>query len=300
MTSAAKDATVRKRSLALVRQTLLLALGTLAFVVAVKGLIQPTHLLTGGVTGVALLLSALFHWPVGLLTFVFNVPIFVAGFRDVGRKFAFYSGAAVLLFSLTVDHIPVPTLTHDPLLAGIFGGLLSGLGSALAIQAGGSLGGFDILGVVLNRRFSLGMGEASLVLNGVLVLASGLLDVPEQAMYTLISIYVASRALDTLLAPRSRKAVMIVSKESPAIKERILIQMARGVTLLKAEGAYTGEASNVLLCVLTRYELKELKEIIRAEDPQAFVTVFEASDVIGRFKRPTAFDVWKKNQKQTA
>lgn len=287
-----------RATLSVARQVLLLLAGTICFVVAVKGFILPNHMLTGGVTGLSLLLYALFKWPVGLLTLLFNVPIFLLGFRDVGRRFVFYSGLAVLLFAATVDHIPIGALTMDPLLASIFGGILSGLGSALAIQAGGSLGGFDILGVVLNRRFSLGMGEVGLVLNGALVVAAGIMNSPELAMYTLVSIYVSSRTLDTLQAPRPRKAALIVSRQSIAIKERILLDMARGVTLLKAEGAYTGEEGNVLLCVLTRYELRDLKDIVREEDPEAFVTVFEASDVIGRFKRPTAFDLWKKSQRK--
>ncbi len=296
MIQTAKPAKPWKAGLEVLRQALLLVAATFCFVVAVKGFIIPNHLLTGGVTGMSLLLHALFKWPVGLLTFLFNVPIFLLGFRDVGKKFAAYSGLAVLLFSLTVDHMPIGPLTKDPLLASIFGGIVGGLGSWLAIQAGGSLGGFDILGVVLNRRFSLGMGEVGLVLNGALVMASGVMNTPELAMYTLVGIYVGSRTLDALQAPRPRKAVLIVSKESAAIKERILLEMARGVTILKAEGAFTGEGSNVLMCVLTRYELMELRDIIRTEDPQAFVTVLEASDVIGRFRRPTAFDIWKRHQ----
>jgi len=301
MTSSAGNKTSPLRAgLDLARQVSLLLAGTACFVVAVKGFIIPNHMLTGGVTGLSILLHALFKWPVGLLTLLFNVPIFLLGFRDVGRRFALYSAFAVLLFAATVDHVPIGALTMDPLLASIFGGILSGLGSALAIQAGGSLGGFDILGVVLNRRFSLGMGEVSLILNGALVVASGVMNSPELAMYTLVSIYVSSRTLDSLQAPRARKAALIVSRQSAAIKERILFEMARGVTLLKAEGAYTGEEGNVLLCVLTRYELRDLRDIVRKEDPEAFVTVFEASDVIGRFKRPTAFDLWKKSQRQGA
>ena len=282
----------------ILRQLLLLAAGILCFVVAIRGFILPNRFFSGGVTGLALLLHALLRWPVGLLTLLFNVPIFLLGFRDVGRRFVLYSGVSVVAFWLGVDHVPIEPLTRDPMLASIFGGLLGGLGSALAVRAGGSLGGFDILGVVLNRRFSLGVGEVGLLLNGALIVAAGLLQNLELAMYTLVSIFVASWALDALQSPRPRKAVLIVSKRQNAIKERLLFQMARGVTLLKAEGAYTGEDANVLLCVITRYELKELQEIVRGEDPEAFVSVLEASDVIGRFKRPTAFSLWQKARRK--
>ena len=280
------------------RQIVLLAAGVLFFVVAIRGLLLPQKLFTGGVTGLSLLLHALLGWKIGLLTLLFNIPIFLLGFRDLGRRFALYSGMAVVGFWLLVDHMPVPVLTRDPLLASIFGGLLGGVGSALAVRAGGSLGGFDILGVVLNRKFSLGVGEVGLVLNGMLIVAAGLIGDPERAMYTLVSIYVGSRTLDALQTPRPRKAVLIVSKENRAIKERLLFEMGRGVTLLKAEGAYTGEDTNVLICVITRFELKELRDIVKGEDPQAFVSVLEASDVVGRFKRPSAFSLLKKRRSE--
>lgn len=287
-----------REALQVLRQLLLLGAGIFCFVLAIRGFILPNRFFSGGVTGLALLLHALLKWPVGLLTLLFNIPIFVLGFRDVGRRFAIYSGLSVVAFWLGVDHVPIEPLTRDPMLASIFGGLLGGLGSALAVRAGGSLGGFDILGVVLNRRFSLGIGEVGLLLNGALILAAGLLQDLELAMYTLVSIFVASWALDALQSPRPRKAVLVVSKRHAEIKERLLFQMARGVTILKAEGAYTGEDVSVLLCVVTRYELKELQEIVRGEDPEAFVSVLEASDVIGRFKRPTAFSLWQKSRRR--
>jgi uncharacterized membrane-anchored protein YitT (DUF2179 family) len=257
---------------------------------------MPNHLLSGGVTGVALFVNALTELPVGFMVLLFNIPIFLLGFRDVGRRFALYSGLSVLLFWLMADHLPLPPLTHEPLLGAMFGGVISGLGSFLALRSGGSGAGFDILGVILNRRFSLGVGEALLVLNGALVIASGLLDKPEIAMYTLVAIYAGSRALDALQSPRPRKTVLIFSHRSRLIKERILKEMARGATILKAEGAYTGEELDVLLCVITQFEMREMRDIVKAEDPDAFVSVLEASDVMGRFKQPTAFTVWKRQK----
>lgn len=167
------------------------------------------------------------------------------------------------------------------------------MGGALAIRSGASLGGLDILGVVLNRRFNLGVGEAGLFINGALLVAAGFLEGPEKAMYTLLAIYAGAKTMDALQAPRPRKAVLIISRDPAAIKERILAQMARGVTILKAEGAYAGAPHDALLCVVTRFELRELRDIIRSVDENAFVTVLEASDVMGRFRTPTAYQLWK-------
>jgi uncharacterized membrane-anchored protein YitT (DUF2179 family) len=269
---------------------ILLQLGVLSYVIAIKAFYIPNHLLSGGVTGIALLLHLLFNWPVGFLTFLFNIPIFLIGIRDVGKKFAVISALGVVAFWLVVDHVPIPPATHDHLLAAIFGGLLGGLATALALKAGGSLGGFDILGVVLNRRFSLGVGEASLILNGALISAAGLIENFELAMYTLVAIYVAGRSLDAIQLPRPRKAVLVFSKKNHTIKARILAEMGRGVSLFKTMGAYSGEEYEALLCVVTRYELREMRDIIRSADPEAFVSVLEASDVMGRFQRPSAFE----------
>lgn len=278
----------------------LLLLGLLAFVVQVKGFMVPNRLLTGGVTGLSLLFHALFHWPVGFLVFLLNVPIFALGFRDIGRRFAILSALGVVGFWLVADYVPVPAATHDPMLAAVFGGVLGGVAAALALRSGGSLGGFDILGVVLNRRFSLGVGEAQLFLNGALIVAAGLLTDLERAMYTLVAIYAGGRTLDALQAPRPRKAVLIVSQRSEAIRRRILGEMARGVTVFQARGAFSGQAQEALLCVITRYELKELRDLIRSEDPVAFVSVLEASDVIGRFREPSAFTIWKRQDRRRA
>lgn len=272
----------------------LITSATLCFSVSVRCFYMPNHLLSGGVTGMALFVNALTKLPVGFMVLLFNIPIFLLGFRDVGRRFAAYSGLSVFLFWLMTDHLPLEPLTHEPLLGAMFGGIISGLGSFLALRSGGSGAGFDILGVILNRRFSLGVGEALLVLNGALVIASGILDNPEIAMYTLVAIYAGSRTLDALQSPRPRKAALIFSHRSRLIKERIIKEMARGATILKAEGAYTGEEMDVLLCVITQFEMKEMRDIVKDEDPEAFVTVLEASEVVGRFKQPTAFTLWKR------
>jgi uncharacterized membrane-anchored protein YitT (DUF2179 family) len=278
----------------------LLLLGLLAFVVQVKAFMVPNRLLTGGVTGISLLFHALFGWPVGFLVFLLNVPIFFLGFRDIGRRFGFLSAVGVVGFWLVADFVPVPPATHDPMLAAVFGGVLGGVAGALALRSGGSLGGFDILGVVLNRRFSLGVGEAQLLLNGALIVAAGLLTDLERAMYTLVAIYAGGRTLDAIQAPRPRKAVLIVSSKSGTIRRRILDEMARGVTVFQARGAFTGLEQEALLCVITRYELKELRDLIRSEDPAAFVSVLEASDVIGRFREPSAFSIWKRQGRKGA
>lgn len=271
-----------------------MGLATACYIVSIDSFIGPNHLLSGGVTGLSLLLNELAGLPVGLGVMALNAPIFLWGFRDVGRRFALYSALAVTLFWLGADLIPLKPATDDPLLGAVFGGVLGGIGSAIALKAGGSLGGLDILGVVFNRRFGVGVGEAGLALNGMLVLTAGFLHNPELAMYTLAGIYAGAKTVDALHAPTARKAVLIVSRESRAIRERVMREMSRGVTVLRGEGAFTGEEMEVLFCVITRYELQELREIALREDPESFVSVWQASNVYGHFRKRSALSYLRK------
>jgi uncharacterized membrane-anchored protein YitT (DUF2179 family) len=273
-----------------------LALGVFCYVLALRSLVQANHLLSGGVTGMALLLFHFARVPVGLGIALLNVPIFLVALRYVGRRFAVLSGVAVLASWLAADYLPFHPLTRDPMLAGIFGGVLFGIGTALAMRAGGSLGGFDILGVMVNRRFGLGVGEVLLVLNGILVVLSGVIGSPELAMYTLAAIFTSGKTIDTLQAPKRRKAFLIMTRKPEQIRERVLAQMNRGLTIFRAEGAYTHEQITALLCVVTRAELRELSDLVRREDEEAFTVVLEASDVVGSFRSISAAAYWKRLQ----
>lgn len=277
-----------KHALRTTGQILLLTAATLCFIAAVKCFLEPGKLLAGGVTGSALLMQRLLHWPVGLSMLLLNIPIFAAGFRYLGRRFGIYSAMAVLIAWVSADFIPFTPLTTDPMLAAIFGGALIGVGSALALKTGGSLGGFDILGVVVNRRFSLGVGEVLLALNGVLVLVTGYIGNAELAMYTLIGIFATSWTLDALQSPRPRKAFLVMTRRPERIQQRVLAQMGHGLTVFDARGAYTGQGVTALLCIVTRPETNELAEIVRDEDPDAFTAVLDASEVFGRFRTPSA------------
>lgn len=277
-----------------VGRLVLLMAGVASFVAAVKCFVQPNQLLAGGVTGTALLLDHLFRVPVGLGMALLNVPIFLLGFRFLGVRFGVWSALAVMATWVAADFVPLPVLTRDPMLAAIFGGAFTGLGSALALRSGGSLGGFDILGVWVNRRFSVGVGEVLLVLNGGLVVATGVIASPELAMYTLVSIFAASWTLDSLQASRPRKAFLVMTRRFDAVKARIVREMGRGVTVFPAAGGWDGTPMRALLCVVTRGELRELADLVQEEDRSAFVVVLEASEVMGRFRQPEAADLLRR------
>jgi uncharacterized membrane-anchored protein YitT (DUF2179 family) len=152
------------------------------------------------------------------------------------------------------------------------------------MRTGGSTGGFDIVGLIISRRSGFPAGQVFIFFNAILItlgaIAAGNIEI---AMFTLIMLYVASRVIDTFLSPTPRRALLIISNKHQQIAEKFLSALHRGVTYLEGVGAYTGHEFRVLMCVITRFELVEARQIIREIDAGAFTVVLEASDVIGRF-----------------
>lgn len=271
-------------------QIALVLIGELLNAYAFNALIIPAKLLSGGVVGISLLLNQLFSLPIGLQTTLYNIPIFILGYKFLGRRFILLSVIGVLSFSFFTDNLKVAPLVDDLLLVSVFGGILGGIADGLILRAGGSTGGFDILGLIVSRQFNISVGQVFMAFNGALLTFAAVVNGqngPRIAMYTLIMIFVGSRVIDALQSVTPREAALIISQKSDAIAEAILTTMKRGVTYLQGGGAYTESEHRILLCVLTRFEIVELKQLVREIDPGAFVVFLEASDVVGRFDRRT-------------
>lgn len=271
------------------RSFVLILLGTSLSALAYTQLIIPNRMLSGGVGGLSLLINRLTGWPTSILVLLINIPILILGYRKIGGKFIGLTIMAVLSFSLLLDLFPTAITVNDQLLAAVFGGALNGLGLALVLKAGGSTGGTDVIGVILNRRYSLSMGEVMLAFNGLIVAASALIFDLTSALYTLITMFVTSRAVDALQHTRDRKTALIITEESDKIAAAIHEELHRGVTFLQGEGAYQHGQRKVIMCVLTRFEIAQLKEIVLREDPQAFMTISDTNEVIGRFQGYSPF-----------
>jgi uncharacterized membrane-anchored protein YitT (DUF2179 family) len=273
-------------------QALVVLAGEMLNAFAFRALIVPNGLLSGGVVGSALLINRVFGLPIGLQTVLYNIPIFWLGWRFLGRRFVALSVLGVVSFSVLVDNLHVPLLTQDLLLVAVFGGLLTGIADGLIIRFGGSTGGFDILGLIVSRRFGLAIGQVFLAFNAIIIALSAF-TVPnftlgvELAMYTLISLYVGTQLIDRIVEATPRPVAIIVSTKDHEIAGAILTTLGRGVTYLEGTGAYTSQRRRVLMCVLTRYELVVLRRLVAQLDPHAFIVVLNAADVIGRFDRPS-------------
>ncbi len=260
-----------------------IVLGSLLGALAYPMFLVPHHIAPGGLTGIATVFNFLFQWPVGTISLLLNVPLFIIGYRSMGRVFAFRSLIATLLFSFLIDLLPMPALTQDPILAALFGGALLGVGLGLILRGGATTGGTDMAARMLHSRFQhISVGVILFLIDCVSVVLAGLSIEVEYALYAFICIYVSSKVIDmVMLGMTTDKACYVISDQHEAIKQELMDQLERGVTVLHAEGGYTGAQRPVLLCVLSAQEIGRLKAIVRSRDEAAFVFISDAHEVLG-------------------
>ncbi len=263
----------------------LIAAGAVLVALAADLFAIPNRVVPGGVTGIATMLYYGLGTPVGLVTLVLNVPLFLAGMRwGGGLHFALRTLFATVVMSLAIDLLApyVPSITADPLLYTLYGGILDGIGIGLVFRARGTTGGTDILARLLHRWTGVSLGVWLLIFNVLILSAAGLMFGWEQALYALILSFASSRAVDLVQEGVSyAKSATIVSARSEAICRAIIEQLGRGVTILRGAGGYTDTERPVLLSVVAQSEVSQLKQLIYSIDPLAFVIIGQAQEVLG-------------------
>ena len=261
----------------------LIALGSALCSVAINGILLPQQFYGAGFTGVSLLIHYLFpSLPVAVLYFILNVPVFALGWMYVGRRFFLYSIPGMLIFSAALALIHVPLPIHDKMLSALLAGIITGAGSGIILRSLGSAGGLDILSVIFLKRFSIRLGTTILAFNSILLGAGAILFSLDNALYTLIYIFVCSYVVNFVVTGLSqRKAVLIISAQWEKISYEIMEKTQQGVTIIRGQGGYTGREEQILYMVITFRDLPQLKQLIRAVDPDAFVVVTDTLEVMG-------------------
>lgn len=259
--------------------------GTLIVAISINTFIIPHGLLSGGVSGLAILLHYLTGVPVSAAIFLMNIPIFWWGAREINRQFLLYSllgtASLTLFIQITTGLFPVPEV--DLVLAAIFGGALSGTGLGLVFRGHGSTGGTDIIAMVLRKKKNLGIGEVAFYANIIVIGLSLSLFPVNIGLYTIVSMFVASKVTDSVMVGlNTKKSVIIVSDHSIVIGERIINDLHRGVTYFSGTGAYTKANKAVVNCVVNRFEIARLKTLVEGIDPNAFMYISDASEVLGK------------------
>jgi len=262
----------------------LLCAGSVVTAAGINGLLIPHRFVSGGVTGLALLLHYLVPaLSVALIYAVANVPLFLAGWFFISRRFFFYSIAGTIIFSSAVAWVDLGVIpVKDQLLAAILAGLILGTGSGIILKSLGSAGGTDILSVILLQRFSIRLGTTRLAFNILVLAAAALLFSVEDALYTMIYLYVSAQIMNLVVTGLSqRKAIFIISPRWQEISRGILDEIHRGVTIIRGQGGYSQQEQKILYTVVNFRELASLKQIVRRNDPAAFVVVTDTTEVMG-------------------
>ncbi|PSL50951.1 uncharacterized membrane-anchored protein YitT (DUF2179 family) [Salsuginibacillus halophilus] len=260
-------------------------IGALAVAVGLNLFLIPADVFASGMTGVAQLFAALVPLSAGVLLFLLNIPVAVLGWVKVGKLFTFYSFLHVALTTFFLEVVPVQEISGDILLNAVFGGVISAAGAALPLRYGASAGGLDIIALVLARMNDSPVGMYFLILNGMIVVFSGLLFDWEAALYTLVAIYVTSRIIDMIHTRHVKLTAMVVTKKPEEVRKAVHANITRGITRMPAKGGYDETDKEVLMIVITRYELYSLKQVIHDQDPNAFTNIVNTADIYGSFRR---------------
>ena len=261
----------------------LILLGVLSAGMGLKGFLFSSNFIDGGVTGVSMLLDKVTHLHLALWLPLINFPFILVAYRQIGWAFALRSALAIAALAFTLVFVPFPNVTADLLLTAVFGGLFIGSGIGLAIRGGAALDGTEIAALLISKRVrTVKVGEVILLFNAALfVIALTVLGV-EQCLYSILTYAAASKAVNFIVyGLEEYTAVTIVSGESRTIRERITLQLGRGVTILRGLGAMKNLELEILYCVVTRLEVASIQRIINEVDSQAFVTIHGLSNVQG-------------------
>ncbi len=261
---------------------ILLILGVLFAGFGLEGFLIPNHFIDGGITGISMLLAQLTHVSIAVWLVVINVPFLIAGYFYLPGRLVAKGAIAILALALCVVFLPYPLMTHDKLLAAVFGGFFVGAGIGLAIRGGGVLDGTEILAILVDKRWGISVGDVILILNiAIFSIAAFVLGI-EPALYSILTYLAASKTVDFLIyGIEGYFAVMIISEDSNRIKRTILDDMNIGVTILKASGGYKEVDRDILFCVVTRLELPGIKQVIKGLDGNAVIFVSPITDASG-------------------
>ena len=261
---------------------LMLVLGAAIAAFSIEEFLVPCTILDGGIVGISIMVNNLSGLSLSMLTLVLNLPFLIIGFRRLGTKFIAKSAVAMMAFSSFLEVFASLTdMTQDYLLAVCFGGVFLGVGVGLVIRSGGCLDGTEVVAIFLNRSFNLPVGRTVLLINVAIYMAAGFLFGFNRAMYSLLTYFITSKVIDFVeTGVEQAKAAMIITNEGRKIADEIYKRMGRTVTILEGEGLISGRKV-ILYCVLDRFEIYELKHLIKEVDTSAFITVSDVSEIIG-------------------
>lgn len=263
---------------------LLIVAGAFIMGFAIKNLYDPMNLVTGGVSGIAIIMKSVAGIPLWLTNTLCNIPLFLAAWKLKGWKFIKRTMVATVSLSASLYVIPeMPFLMDDLLLTSLFGGIVSGVGTGLVLLFQATTGGTDMMAALLQRKLRhYSIAQILQVLDAMVVLAGAAVFGVRYALYALIAIYAVTKVSDGLLEGlKFSKQAYVISDRYEEIAQAIMTRMERGVTAVDAVGMYSGESRKMLFCVVSKKEIVTLREIVAEYDRKAFLIVNDVREVFG-------------------
>jgi len=259
-----------------------------------KGFLLPNNFIDGGAVGISMLISAISGWPVSWLLCIVNLPFILLAYKVINKKFALKTAIAIGVLAFVVAAVPYPEITEDKLLVAVFGGFFLGLGIGLAMRGGSVIDGTEVLAIQLSRRIGLSIGDIILIINILIFSVAAYLLSIETALYSILTYLSASRTVTFVIEGiEEYTGVTIISIKSDEIRQAIISNMGRGVTIYKGErglgaGHNISKEIDIVFTVVTRLEISQLNQEIEKIDPNAFVVMNSIKDTRGGMikKRP--------------
>jgi uncharacterized membrane-anchored protein YitT (DUF2179 family) len=271
-----------KRIGKLIKNQLLILLGVLSATLGLKAFLLPNHFIDGGATGISMLLAE--HFDLGLPVFILliNTPFMFLGYRQIGRRFTIKSVFAVLALALSLTFIEIDPLTDDFLLAAVFGGFFLGAGIGLSIRGGSVIDGTEVMALIVSKKMRFTIGDVIFAVNVLIFSVAAITINMESAMYSVLTYLAASRTVNYLIhGIEEYTGVIIISEHHRNLREKIINELGRGVTVYKGTGGMSGKEQDILFSVVTRLEMPKMRSLIKELDNNAFVITHKVDDTAG-------------------
>jgi uncharacterized membrane-anchored protein YitT (DUF2179 family) len=271
-----------------IKNLLLIGAGITLAVFAMKGFMIPNKFLDGGITGISILLHEIFHINISLLVIILNVLFIYLGYRRIGKTFAVQTTIAVALLSIGLVFIEINPITHDKLLIAIFGGVLMGVGVGLVIRGGGVIDGAEVIAVFTRRKTGFSNSEIIMLINIIIFSVAAFQFGIETAMYSIITYFTATRAINYVVdGIEEFTAMNIISSQPEEVKNLLVNEMGKGITVYKGERGYLPGSfevktdTDIIVTIVTRLEIKQIQDALLAIDPKAFIYVQSIKEAAG-------------------
>ncbi|MBQ9249082.1 MAG: YitT family protein [Oscillospiraceae bacterium] len=267
---------------------LIILVGGFIYAVGFQFFMYPNAIVSGGITGIAMILNTFTGFPVGMMVIVLNIPLFVISWRHFGLDFMLGSLAGVAISSVFVDLLATTgiVLTNESMLGAIIGGVIKGAGLGAIYYVGATTGGIDIVAKMLRQRYSqINFGTMILIMDSlIIIIYAAVLGNYESAMYSVIAMFVVSKVIDLVLYGFDTSSLCyIISENSEDLIQSIISgPIQRGVTILEGEGAYSHRQKQVIMCVIKRNQIAQLRRLVKSIDENAFFIVADVKNVFGK------------------